>query len=366
MQIDDRLVTLLIYLILFGLVAILWVLNYLLEKINFYRWVEAVVNKKRIRAFEDFAASRGARYSYKPKENYLDTLKDFPLFSLSKYRHYFKPVHELSGSIGVYQYTFFDLTSSNTVLLLASENLTVLPDFSLLRRYFLCELSSNFNLSGTPVKISDNALFGNNYFISTEDDEITVQALFTPELCGYFTQIDDTLNIEKIGSQMLLYSNRRIPVEELREFLNQNVKTVDLFLAQAALLPKTNGYKTWESSTLRASDSKLEIFYQCFDEEEHAAQLALLKINGIPYSTKQYVNDQSNDVFEIWVPKEQLAKADSLIEQEEAQALEDEKLQNPPCPKCCKYTVRLNFCEVKGGSIQIYHCDACKYEWPKK
>lgn len=362
MEYHNKLLEWLVFLWIFGLIA----LSYFFEKASFYYWIREIFDKKRITALQDFAASRGAKYSYKPKENYLDTLKDFPLFSNSKYRYYFKPVHELKGSIGVYRYTFFDITSSNTVLLLASENLTALPDFSLLRRYFLCELSSNFNLSGTPVKIPNNAPFGNKYFISTDDDENRVQALFTPELCRNFTQIEGALNIEKTGSQTLLYSNRIILVEELREFLNQGIRIIDLFLAQAAQLPKTDNYKTGESSTLRDNDCELEVFYQCFDEEEHTTQLELLKNNGIPYSTKQYVNDQDNDVFEIWVPKKQVAQADSLIEQEEARAVENEKLQNPPCPKCYKHAIRLNFCEVKGDSIQIYRCDACKYEWPKK
>ncbi len=110
MQIDTTLLTWLIILGFFGLIGILWTLNYFLEKANFYYWIGEIFDKKRVTALQDFAASRGAKYSYRPQKNYYQALNNFMLFA---YTSRIRITHELRGHTGIYQYTFFNYKYSS-------------------------------------------------------------------------------------------------------------------------------------------------------------------------------------------------------------------------------------------------------------
>ncbi len=229
MQIDNTLLTWMVCLGIFGLVALLWGLNYFLEKANFFYWIGEILDKKRVKALQDFAANRGAMYSYKPKENYFQTLNTFTLIAFTSR---IRITHELRGHTDNYAYTFFDykyslwsgednlnLSSESTFLLFKSPYFNAIPNF-LFGKRFLPLLSKNSSLK--PLN-KENAFH---------------QELFTPKtfesLSELHLELKELINIEKCGSQIIIDYNQIVPVEELPVFLDKGLKTIDILLGQQA------------------------------------------------------------------------------------------------------------------------------------
>lgn len=229
MQIDTTLLTWLVFLGFFGLIGILWALNYLLEKANFYYWIGEILNKKKVMALKDFAASRAAKYSYRPQKNYYQALNNFMLFA---YTSRIRITHELRGHTGIYQYTFFNykysslagkkelnLSTECTFLLLESTDLITLPNF-LLGKRFLPLLSGNGSLK------------------PAEKGKEYPQGLFSPKASQDFSELhlelQEVINIEKYGSQIIIDYDQVVPVEELPVFLDKGLKTINLLFAKEA------------------------------------------------------------------------------------------------------------------------------------
>jgi len=111
----------------------------------------------------------------------------------------------------------------------------------------------------------------------------------------------------------------------------------------------------------------MELFCECFDTAERDEMKVWLEQYAIPVTLKERADESGITIHEIWIESKWMEKARNLMDESDAHSQAEEMQENPDCPKCYKQKVLLATKEVKNGAVlNIYQCEACKYEWLKK
>lgn len=193
-----------------------------------------IAEKKRVEGLLNLSRKMGFSFQAKVKENIIDQLSNFKLFTFG---HSKKVYNLLKGRYNSIRWMIFDYrytvgggkssrTYNQTVACVTDEEFK-LPKFTIGPENFLHKIGDKLGMKD--IDFEHNKNFSDKYYLKG-DDENRIREIFNHQVLSFFENNNSMFNIEVDNNKMLFYrSSKRVKPVEFQTFLDDVSKSVKIF-----------------------------------------------------------------------------------------------------------------------------------------